>query len=68
MNNKGRNDVHSIKPLGTLVPNRINKIITKKENFLPLRIGCHNHPAEKYCHFKDAASNKKRSKTERLKE
>jgi hypothetical protein len=62
MNNKGRNHIHSIKPLGTPVPNRINKIITKKENFLPLGIGCHNHIVEKYCHFKDAASNEKEAK------
>jgi hypothetical protein len=36
MNGKGRNHVRSIKPLGMLVPNRINKLIIKKENFLPL--------------------------------
>jgi hypothetical protein len=36
MNNKGRNHVCNIKPLGTLVPNRINKIIIKKEGFLSL--------------------------------
>jgi hypothetical protein len=36
MNNKGRNHVHSRKPLGMSVPNRINKIIIKKESFLPL--------------------------------
>jgi hypothetical protein len=36
MSSKGRNHVHSIKLLGTPVPNRINKIIIKKENFLPL--------------------------------
>jgi hypothetical protein len=36
MNSKGRNHVHSIKPLGMLVLNRINKIIIKNENFLPL--------------------------------
>jgi hypothetical protein len=36
MNSKGRNHVRSIKLLGTPVPNRINKIIIKKEVFLPL--------------------------------
>jgi hypothetical protein len=36
MNSKGRNHVCSIKPLGTPVSNKINKIIIKKENFLPL--------------------------------
>jgi hypothetical protein len=36
MNSKRRNHVCSIKPHGTLVPNRINKIIIKKEGFLPL--------------------------------
>jgi hypothetical protein len=36
MNSKRRNHVYSIKPLGTPVSNRINKIIIKKENFLPL--------------------------------
>jgi hypothetical protein len=36
MNNKGRNHVRSIKSLATLVPNSINKIIIKKENFIPL--------------------------------
>jgi hypothetical protein len=36
MNGKGRNHVCSIKPLGTPVPNRINKIIIEKEGFLPL--------------------------------
>jgi hypothetical protein len=36
MNSKGRNHVRSIKPLGTPVPNRINKIIIEKEGFLPL--------------------------------
>jgi hypothetical protein len=36
MNSKGRNHVCSIKPLRTPVPNRINKIIIKKEGFLPL--------------------------------
>jgi hypothetical protein len=36
MNSKGRNHVRSIKLLETLVPNRINKIIIKKEGFLPL--------------------------------
>jgi hypothetical protein len=36
MNSKGRNHVHNIKPLGMSVPNRINKIIIKKEGFLPL--------------------------------
>jgi hypothetical protein len=36
MNNKGRNHVYSIKPLGTPIPKRINKIIIKEEGFLPL--------------------------------
>jgi hypothetical protein len=36
MNSKGRNHVRNIKLLGTPVPNRINKIIIKKEGFLPL--------------------------------
>jgi hypothetical protein len=36
INSKGRNHVRIIKPLGTLVLNRINKIIIKKEGFLPL--------------------------------
>jgi hypothetical protein len=36
MNNKGRNHVRGIKPLEMPVPNRINKIIIKKESFLPL--------------------------------
>jgi hypothetical protein len=36
MNSKGRNHVCSIKPLGTSISNRINKIIIKKEGFLPL--------------------------------
>jgi hypothetical protein len=36
MNSKGRNHVRSIKPLGTPVPNKINKIIIKKEGFLSL--------------------------------
>jgi hypothetical protein len=36
MNSKRRNHVCSIKPLGTPVSNKINKIIIKKENFLPL--------------------------------
>jgi hypothetical protein len=32
----------------------------------PYGIGCHNHPTEKYCHSKDAVSNRKRNETERL--
>jgi hypothetical protein len=36
MNNKGRNHVRNIKPLGMPVSNKINKIIIKKENFLSL--------------------------------
>jgi hypothetical protein len=36
MNSKGRNHICSIKPLGTPIPNRINKIIIKKDGFLPL--------------------------------
>jgi hypothetical protein len=36
MNSSGRNHVRSIKPLRTPVPNRINKIIIKKEGYLPL--------------------------------
>jgi hypothetical protein len=40
----------------------------KRDFSSPDRIGCHNHPAEKYCHFGDAASNGKNNETERLKE
>jgi hypothetical protein len=36
MNSKGRNHVCSIKPLRRPVPNKINKIIIKKEVFLSL--------------------------------
>jgi hypothetical protein len=36
INSKGRNHVRSIKPLEMPVPNRINKIIIKKEVFLSL--------------------------------
>jgi hypothetical protein len=36
MNSKGRNHVHSIKPLGMPVLSKINKIIIEKEGFLPL--------------------------------
>jgi hypothetical protein len=69
MNSKGRNHVCSIKLLGTPVSNKINKIIIKKRGLSsPDRIGCHNHPTEKYCHFEDATSNGKRNETERLKE
>jgi hypothetical protein len=69
MNNKARNHVRSIKPLGTPVLNIINKIIIKKRGFSsPDRIGCHNHPKENYCHSEDAALNKKRNEIERLKE
>jgi hypothetical protein len=35
INSKGRNHVCSIKPLRTLIPNRINKIIIKKRTFFP---------------------------------
>jgi hypothetical protein len=35
MNSKRRNHVCSIKPLGTSIPNRINKIIIKKRAFFP---------------------------------
>jgi hypothetical protein len=37
MNNKRRNHVCRIKPLGMPVLNRINKIIIKKEGFLSLK-------------------------------
>jgi hypothetical protein len=36
INSKGRNHVYNIKPLETPIPNRINKIIIKKEGYLPL--------------------------------
>jgi hypothetical protein len=35
MNSKRRNHVCSIKPLGTSILNRINKIIIKKRAFFP---------------------------------
>jgi hypothetical protein len=59
MNSKRRNHVCSIKPLRTPVSNRINKIIIKRRVFSPDKIGCHNHPTEKYRHFEDVASNEK---------
>jgi hypothetical protein len=68
MNNKRRNHVYSIKPLRMPVPNRINKIIIKRGLSSPDRIGCYNHPMEKYCHFEDVASNEKRNEIKRLKE
>jgi hypothetical protein len=54
--------IPSIKPLGTPVLNRVNQVVLE-ELFLLIfgEIGYHNHPRQKYCHYRGVVSSERSS-------